>query len=140
MPTLADESSSARDNFVGRGSCRCLGRIHRVLCVESVVYCTEVMVCEEICTAVLFGSVMVVCVYALYSARGFEEYERFMRELMKMMTGGRKEGAKRFFVAGDLNIELEFFCMDEDDEMKEIYAPKCGYGIDADLGGFKKAN
>ena len=82
---------------------------------------------------------MVVCVYALCSAKSFEEYEKFMRELMKVMTGGRKEGAKRFFVAGDPNIDLEFFCTDEDDEMKEIYVPKCWYGIDADLGGFKKA-
>ena len=55
---------------------------------------------------------------------------------MEVMTGGCKEGAKRFFVAGDLNID---FCMDEDDEMKETYVSKCWYGIDADLRKFKKA-
>ena len=33
------------------------------------------------------------------SAKSFEEYERFMQELMKVMTEGRSEGAKLFFVS-----------------------------------------
>ena len=44
---------------------------------------------------------------------------------MKVMTEGRTEGAKRFFVAGDLNIELRFLCMDEDEEMQDINGPQC---------------
>ena len=42
------------------------------------------------------------------SAKNFAEYERFMQELLKVMMEGRKEGAVRFFVAGDLNTELGF--------------------------------
>ena len=49
---------------------------------------------------------------AIDSCRSFEEYEKFMKKLVKVMTGGRKEGAKRFLVAGDVNIELEFLCID----------------------------
>ena len=48
---------------------------------------------------------------------------------MKVMTEGRKEGAKRNFVAGDPNVELGFLCMDEDDSVKCIYGPmlvQCG--------------
>ena len=55
----------------------------------------------------------------------FEEYDRFMQELMKVMTEGPKGGAKRFFRALDLNTELGFLCMNDDDEMKEIYEPQC---------------
>ena len=33
------------------------------------------------------------------SAKGFEKYERFMQELMKVITEGRSEGTKLFFVA-----------------------------------------
>ena len=80
---------------------------------------------------------MDVCVYALDSAKGFEEYEKFMQELMKVMTEGRKEGANRFFIVGDLNIELGFSC--EDDEMKEIYCPQCWFGVEADPAGLKKS-
>ena len=75
--------------------------------------------------------------WALDSAKRFEEYEKFMQELMKVMTEGRKEGAKQFFVVGDLNIELEFSL--EDDEMKEIYWPQCWFGVEAGPGGLKKS-
>ena len=84
--------------------------------------CVDIMVFRWGVTAVLFGSVVVVT-----QPRHSKKYERFMQELMKVMTDGRKEGAKRFFVAGD-----------EDDEMKEIYGPQCWYGIDADPGGSRK--
>ena len=46
-----------------------------------------------------------------------------MQKLMTLMTEGRKEGAKLFFVACDLNIEMRFLCMDEDNKMKEIDGP-----------------
>ena len=66
------------------------------------------MCSDDRCTALLFGSVMVVCAYAPDSAKSFEEYGKFLQELMKVMTGGWEEGARRFFVACDLNIEVEF--------------------------------
>ena len=75
--------------------------------------------------------------WALDSAKAFEEYEKFMQELMKVMTEGRKEGAKQFFIVGDLNIELGFSC--EDDEMKEIYWPQCWFGVEAGPGGLKRS-
>ena len=75
---------------------------------------------------------MVVCVHA-------PDSEKFMQELMKVMTEGRKEGAKRFAVAVDLNIDLGFLCRgQEDDEMKDIYGPQCWYGVEADPRGFKQ--
>ena len=58
--------------------------------------------------------------------------QMFMQKLMKVMTEGQKEGARLFFVAGDLNIELGFLCMDQDDEMKDMYGPQCWYGLEAD--------
>ena len=39
-------------------------------------------------TAVLFGPVMVVNIYAPDSAKSLEEYERFMQVLMKVITEG----------------------------------------------------
>ena len=56
---------------------------------------------EQRCTAVLFKSVMVVGFYTLDSATDFAEYEKFMGELTKAILEGRKEGARRFIVAGD---------------------------------------
>ena len=51
----------------------------------------------ERCTAVLFGSVMVMCVFACDSANDFEEYEKFMGEMTKILHDGRLQGAKRRF-------------------------------------------
>ena len=48
---------------------------------------------------------MVICVCAPDSAKNFEECERFMHGLTKVLLEVRKGGAKRFFIAGDLNIE-----------------------------------
>ena len=39
------------------------------------------------------------------SAKDFVAYEKFMEELTNVILEGRKEGARRFFIAGDLNIE-----------------------------------
>ena len=45
----------------------------------------------ERCTAVFFGAVMVICVYAPDYAKDFEQHEKFMRGLTKMMQDGRKD-------------------------------------------------
>ena len=50
----------------------------------------------------------------------------------------QKAGAGRFLIGHDLNIELGFVCMDEDDEMKDIFGPQCCHRLDADPGGLKK--
>ena len=76
---------------------------------------------EARCTAVLFGSVMVMCVYAPDSTKDFEEYEKFTWRLTKVMLEERKEGPKRFFIAGDLNIESGFLRTNENEEKKETY-------------------
>ena len=54
--------------------------------------------------------------------------------LTKVMLEGRKGGARRFFLEGDLNVELRFQCKDEDEEMKETSGPQCWDGIDSDPG------
>ena len=53
-------------------------------------------------------SVMVISVYARDSAKNFEELREVLGELTKVLQEGRKEGAIRFFIAGDLNSELGF--------------------------------
>ena len=73
---------------------------------------------EERCSAVLFGSVMVI-------EKDFEENEKFMAALVKEMQEGRKKGARRFLIAGDLNIEGGLLCMDDDEETQEVYGPQC---------------
>ena len=55
-----------------------------------------------------------------------------------VLQDGRREGARRFFVAGDLIVELRQRCTDDDGEMREFYGPQCWHGIDPDLGGLKK--
>ena len=89
---------------------------------------------DERRTAVLFGPVVVVDVYAPDLSKSSEESERFMQVLKKVMTEDRKEGAKRIFEAGGLNGELGFLCINEDDEVKELHGPHCWYGVEADPG------
>ena len=88
---------------------------------------------DETCAAVLFGSVIVVNVYALDSAKSFKKYEKFMQVVNKAMTEGLRKRAKRFFVASDLNVDLGFLCIDEDDE--GLYEAH----VAADPGCLKKA-
>ena len=71
------------------------------------------------------------CNDASNSAKNFKEYEKFMQMLKRVLLAGRREGAQRYFVRGDLKVELELLCM-EDDDMKIN-------GIEADPGCLKKA-
>ena len=66
--------------------------------------------------------------------------EKFMEDVTHVLHVGRREGARRFFIAGDLNIQLGLKCTDEGEkeEMQEMYGPQCWHGIDGDLGGLKK--
>ena len=45
-----------------------------------------------------------------------------------------------FYIAGDLNVELGFFCTDDDEveELNEMYGPSCWHGCENDQGGFTK--
>ena len=47
---------------------------------------------------------------------------------------------KRFYIAGDFNIELGLLCADddEDEEIYDMYGPKCWPGCDTDPGGLQK--
>ena len=58
----------------------------------------------------------------------------------KILHEGRQAGARRFYIAGDLNIELGLLCTGDDDvgELSELYGPQCWQRCDVDLGGFKK--
>ena len=78
---------------------------------------------EERCTAVLFESVFVMAVHAPDPGKDLEEYEKLMKETTNNLHEGRRAGAKRFYIAGDLNIELGFLCTGDDDveEVSEMY-------------------
>ena len=45
----------------------------------------------------------------------------------KVLWEGRRAGAKTFYIAGDLNVELGLLCTDDDDddvkELNEMYGP-----------------
>ena len=58
----------------------------------------------------------------------------------KKLREGRREGAKSFYIAGDLNVELGLLCTDDDDadEINEMYGPLCWQYYDNDAGGHKK--
>ena len=72
----------------------------------------QILQCAEVMATVLFVPVMVIYVYASDTSKDFEEHERFTQGLTKVLLEGRTEGARRFFVAGEQNVE-------EDEEMKE---------------------
>ena len=63
------------------------------------------------CTAILLQALMIIKVCVHDSTKNFEKYEKFMQTLQKVVQEGRKEGATRYFVAGDLNVELGPLCM-----------------------------
>ena len=82
---------------------------------------------------------MVINVYSPDSAKIFEEYEKFMHMLTRVMVEGRREGARGYFVAGDLNVDLALLCLEDSDDLKDICGPQCLHGVEAELGGLKKA-
>ena len=46
-----------------------------------------------------------------------------------VLQDGRREGARRFFVAGDLIVELRQRCTDDDGEMREFSGRSAGTGL-----------
>ena len=59
---------------------------------------------EAWCTAVLFGSALLLSVYAPDSGKNFEEYEKFMDEGFCLKVVAREQDAA--LLHGDLNVEL----------------------------------
>ena len=74
------------------------------------------------------------------SAKDFEEHKKFMQVLKRVVLEGRKEGARRYIVACDLNVNLGLTCMEDSDDLKDIYGPRCLHDVGADLGGLRKGD
>ena len=95
---------------------------------------------EERCTATLFGTTMVMTVYAPDSKKSLEIYEECVSSVVKVLREGRRGGAKDFYITVDFNVELGLMCTEEndDEELTNMYGPSCWQGLDKDSGGFKK--
>ena len=95
---------------------------------------------EERRTAILFGTTMVMAVYAPDTEKSLEMYEECISSVVKVLREGRKGGARDFYITVDFNVELCLMCTDENDEeeLTKLYGPLCWQGYDKDPGGFKK--
>ena len=95
---------------------------------------------EERCTAILFGTTLVIAVYAPDSSTDMELYEACVSSVLLVLREWRRGGAKKKKITGDLNVELGMMCTDENDieELNEMYGPLCWQGYDHDPGGYKK--
>ena len=80
---------------------------------------------EERCTAVLFGAVLVIAVYAPDCKQNLDVFETFILKVTKIFREGRRAGANEFFFTGDFDVELGLLKTDEDDigELNEMYGP-----------------
>ena len=87
----------------------------------------------------LFDKTMVMAVYAPHSDNDLEQYEACVSGVPCVLREARKAGAKKFYISGDLNVELGMMCTDMKDaeEMFEIYGPLCLHGHKQDPGGHK---
>ena len=82
---------------------------------------------EERCTAVLFGTTLVMAVYAPDCGNNLGVHETFIFNVTKVLREVRCGGARDFCVAGDPNVELGSLCTDEEDieELNEMCGPLC---------------
>ena len=53
-------------------------------------------------------------IYARDFAKNFEEHEKFLQMLKRVVLEGRREGARHYFVADGVNVELDTFCMEDE--------------------------
>ena len=83
---------------------------------------------------------MVVAVHTPDSSKDMELYETCVSSVHRVLREGRRGGAKKFYITGDLNVELGMICTGENDieELNEIYGPLCWQRYDRDPGGYKK--
>ena len=95
---------------------------------------------EERCTAILFGTTLVMAVHAPDSSKSLEMYEACISSVVKVLREGQRGGAKDFYSTEDLNVDLGMMCTDETDieELHEMCGPLCWQGYDKDPGGFKR--
>ena len=89
---------------------------------------------EERCTAVLFGSVFVMAVCAPDCHNDLDVHEKFVKDATRILREGCRAGPKKFYVAGDLNVELWLLCARNNDfeELTEMYGPWCWQGYNTD--------
>ena len=94
---------------------------------------------EERCTVDLIDDTLVMTVYAPDAGKDLEQYEACISSVLKVLREGRRGGAKKFFIAGDLNVELGMMCTDESDNEKlnEMYGPLCWHEFKHDPGHYK---
>ena len=64
---------------------------------------------------------MTINVYARDSTESFEEKQMFIRIFKPVLLEERGQGARRYFVLGDYNVDLELSRMEDTDDLKEIY-------------------
>ena len=66
--------------------------------------------------------------------------ETCVSNALRVPRDGRRGGAKKFYITGDLNVELVRICTDENDieELNEMYGALCRQRYDHDPGGYKK--
>ena len=91
---------------------------------------------EERCSAVRFGTVMVMSVYAPDPGKD----EKFIKEVTKVLQDGRRAGARHFFIAGDLDVGLGVLRagVEDDQELRDMYGPQCWLWEEAHQGFFLK--
>ena len=79
-------------------------------------------------------------VYAPDSSEDMEFCEACVSGVLQVLREGRRGGAKKFYITGDLNVELGMICTDENDieELNEMYGPLCWQWYDHDPGSYKK--
>ena len=94
------------------------------------------------CTAVLFGAVCVMAVYARDCTEDVDVFERFIKNISKILRQRRRAGAKDFNITGDFNVELELQCADEDDndELNDMCVPLCWQGCEKRPGRIQEAD
>ena len=103
--------------------------VHNIVGSRTVKHNQEITeVSRERRTAILFGTTLVMAEYALNSSKSAVMYDAFNSSILQVVREERREGAKEFHIAGDLNVELRFMCGDEKDieELMEKYGPLGG--------------
>ena len=83
---------------------------------------------------------MVMSVYAPDSKKSVEMYEECIASVAKVLREGRKGGARNFYIAGDINVELGLICTEEngEEELTNLCGPLCWHGYDKDPGDLKE--
>ena len=91
------------------------------MCVSSSKFGFATLL-ERACRGILFGTALVLAVYAPDSSEDMEMYEAFISSVLRVLREGRRGGATEFYMTGDLNVELGKMCTDEKDieELNEM--------------------